>query len=205
MLEKVSSALLLSDVASFADNYRALADEVDVSLSVESEWNLRYRVSAEVVILGSKYLDSLNRAYYPIAVLILREGESPAPYIKRGITRFIFNYRNTYELLCAFYKAERTLVHAGSRELEEIIKDSSSTSYINGGYDFDFARNRFIYLGKPIYLPESAKRYLAEWLLNGHKDNKKRMILCNLRKKFGTGFLKDIDRFGQLKEHEENE
>ena len=50
-----------------------------------------------------------------------------------------------------------------------------------------------------IYLTDSSKKYLAQWLLNGLKDNSKRMILCNLRKKFGKDFLSDIDRFGQLK------
>ena len=107
MLIKCSKALLLSDVPSFAENYKALAEEIGVSLQVESEWNDRYRVTSEVVILGSKYLDTLNRSYYSEAVLILKEGESPAPYIKEGINRFIFNYKNNYELLCAFYKQEK--------------------------------------------------------------------------------------------------
>lgn len=205
MLEKITKALLLSDVPSFSENYKALAEEINVSLSVESEWNLRYRVSAEVVVLGSKYLDKLNRSYYPIAVLILKEGESPAPYIKKGITRFIFNYKNVYELLCAFYKPEKTVIHASSKDLEIIIKDCTSTVYCFGDYDFDFAKNKFKYKGKLIYLPDSVKRYLAEWLLNGHKDNRKRMVLCNLRKKFGAEFLKDVDRFGQIKECKENE
>lgn len=200
MLEKVNKALLLSDVPSFSDNYRELASDIGVSMSVESEWNIRFRVSDEVVILGSKYLDMLNRAYYPMAVLILKEGESPAPYIKKGITRFIFNYKNNYELLCALYKAEKTLIHASSKDLFTLMKDSDSTTYSFGEYDFDFASNKFRYKGKLIYFPESVKRYLAEWLLNGHKDNRKRMVLCNLRKKFGAEFLKNVDRFGQIKE-----
>ena len=199
MLEKVERALLLSDVPSFADNYKTLASEIGVSLEVEAEWNERYRVSAEVVILGSKYLPKLNQAYYSMAVLILREGESPAPYIKQGIMRFIFNYKNSYELLCALHKTGKTLIHASSKGLETVLQDSSTTRFSFGEYDFDFTRNTFKYKGKLVYFPESTKRYLAEWLLNSHKDNKKRMILCNLRKKFGSGFLKDIDRFGQIK------
>lgn len=203
MLIKCSKALLLSDVPSFVENYKALAEEIGVSLQVESEWNDRYRVTSEVVILGSKYLDTLNRSYYPEAVLILKEGESPAPYIKEGINRFIFNYKNNYELLCAFYKQERIVIHASSNDLKTIIKESDVLNYQFGDYNFMFDRNRFQYKGRPIYLSDSAKRYLAEWLLNGHKDNSKRMVLCNLRKKFGEGFLKDVDRFGQLKEEKE--
>lgn len=199
MLKKVSKALLLSDVPSFADNYKALASDVGVELSVEKEWNDRYRVSADVVILGSKFLKNLNKAYYPEAVLILKEGESPASYIKEGITRFIFNYKNNYELLCAFYKPEAVIIHASAGDLTDIIKECNVRSYQFAEYDFRFDKNKFFYKGKPIYLPESAKRYLAEWLLNGHKDNKKRMILCNLRKRFGADFLINVDRFGQLK------
>ena len=109
MLIKCSKALLLSDVPSFVENYKALAEEIGVSLQVESEWNDRYRVTSEVVILGSKYLDTLNRSYYSEAVLILKEGESPAPYIKEGINRFIFNYKNNYESI--FYWSRNRMRH----------------------------------------------------------------------------------------------
>lgn len=200
MLKKVSKALLLSDVLSFADNYKALASDVGVELSVEKEWNDRYRVSSDIVILGSKFLKDLNKAYYSEVVLILKEDESPAPYIKEGITRFIFNYKNNYELLCAFYKPEAVIIHASASDLTDIIKECNVRSYQFAEYDFRFDKNKFFYKGKPIYLADSAKRYLAEWLLNGHKDNKKRMILCNLRKRFGADFLINVDRFGNIKE-----
>ena len=62
-----------------------------------------------------------------------------------------------------------------------------------------FAYKMDIVSGYEFGVGDSAKRYLAEWLLNGHKDNKKRMILCNLRKRFGADFLINVDRFGQLK------
>lgn len=200
MLKKVSKALLLSDVLSFADNYKALASDVGVELSVEKEWNDRYRVSSDIVILGSKFLKDLNKAYYSEVVLILKEDESPAPYIKEGITRFIFNYKNNYELLCAFYKPEAVIIHASASDLTDIIKECNVRSYQFAEYDFRFDKNKFFYKGKPIYLADSAKRYLAEWLLNGHKDNKKRMILCNLRKRFGADFLINVDRFGNIRE-----
>lgn len=196
MLQKCSKALLLTDVQSFADAYKELALEAEVSLMVEKEWNLRYRLSADVVILGAKYFEKLNSTYYPEAVLILKEGESPFPYIQKGITRFIFDYKNRNELLCAFYKPEKVFVSVKGKSVDAIIKASGVTRFCYGDYDFDFALDRFKYRGKFIYLQDSAKKYIAEWLLNGHKDNSRRMILCNLRKKFGKDFMCDIDRYG---------
>lgn len=200
MLEKVKRALLLSDVPSFAENYKALALDVDVQLSIESEWNKLYRVNADVVILGSKYLEKLNRSYYSKAVVILKEGESPSPLIKMGIMRFIFNYKNNYELICAFYRADGIVVHAVTNKLDDIIKGTTVSTFCFKDYNFDFANNVFKYKGKGIYMADSVKKYLAEWLLYGNKDNKKRMIICNLRKKLGKEFLSDVDRFGQVKE-----
>lgn len=197
MLEKCRTALLLSDVESFSLAYCALAKSIDVNLSVEAIWSEKYRVSGEVVICGSKYLDSLHKSYYSMTVLILKPGESPAPYIKKGITRFIFDYTNQYELIVALFRQSKVIVHGASLDLKRIIADSVTSQYKAGDYSFDFARNNFTYRGKPIYLQEAQKKYLAEWLLHGYKDNKKRMIVCNLRKKFGADFLKDIDRFGR--------
>lgn len=197
MLKKCSSALLLTEVSSFADMYKNLASDMDIRLTVVNEWSSRYRVSEDVIILSAKYLDSLNRSYYPEAVLILKEGENPGPYIEKGITRFIFNYKNKYELLCAFYKTEKILLHSSSVNLKSILKESKTVTYTFGDYDFNFATNRFMYKGRLIYFTDSVKSYMAEWLLNGNKDNSKRMILCNLRKKLGKDFMKDIDRYGR--------
>ena len=83
--------------------------------------------------------------------------------------------------------------------MQELLKDCSVWNFQFGDYSFQFDKNKFTYKGKPIYLVDSQKRYLAEWLLNGHKDNSKRMVLCTMRKKFGKDFLADINRFGQLK------
>lgn len=203
MLEKSKSVLLLSDVESFSTRYASLAESVEVSMQVESSWGINYRVGQDTVILGSKFLKDLNKAYYPKAVLILKKDESPFPYIKEGIKRFIFNYQNDNELLFSLFKSEVKLLHSASVDLKEIIKDSGTSSYILGEYDFKFDANIFKYKGKRIYLAESQKKYLAEWLLHGIKDNKKRMTLCNLRKKFGSEFLSEIDRFGQLRSKNE--
>lgn len=203
MLVKCKNALLLSDVASFSNMYRQLADEADVNLIVESEWNKRYRVNQEVVILGSKYLDNLNEAYYANAVIILKPGENPIPFVKMGVMRFIFDYHNQYELLTAFFRTEAITLHASNLKLQELLKECPILNFQEGEYDFKFDVDKFFYKGKPVYLADSQKRYLAEWLLNGHKDNSKRMILCNLRKKFGADFLKDVNRYGEIKEEKD--
>ena len=205
MLIKCKSALLLSDVESFSKTYRIIAEEADVELKTESEWSERYRLAQEVVILGSKYLDKLNSMYYPNAVLILKSGENPYPFMKKGITRFIFDYQNKYELFTALFRAEPVMVHSGHLPLEEIIKGSSVRNFTYGDYDFKFDKDRYFYKGKQLYLANAQKRYLAEWLLNGHKDNSQRMILCIMRKKFGQNFLTDIDRFGRIKEEKDEQ
>lgn len=203
MLIKCKSALLLSDVESFSKVYEMIAEEVGVELKVESDWSERYRLTQEIVILGSKYLDKLNPMYYPNAVLILKSDEKPYPFMQKGITRFIFDYQNKYELFTALFKTEPVTVHSGHLPLEEIIKDSSVWNFTYGDYDFKFDKDKYFYKGKQIYLANAQKRYLAEWLLNGHKDNSKRMILCIMRKKFSQDFLADIDRFGRIKEEKD--
>jgi hypothetical protein len=199
MLVKCKSALLLSDVESFSVMYEAVAKEADVELKVEKEWSERYRLTQEVIILGSKYLNELNPMYYPNAVLILKSDESPYPFMQKGITRFIFNYQNKYELFTALFKAEPVTVHTQHLPLEEILKESTIWNFNYGDYDFKFDKDLYYYRGRQIYLANSHKRYLAEWLLNGHKDNSKRMILCIMRKKFGQSFLAEIDRYGRVK------
>lgn len=204
MLEKCNSALLISEVESFSETYETIARDIGVDMTVEKEWKPRYRMSKDVVILGSKYLPDLNKAYYPVAVVILKRGENPVPYIKEGVNHFIFDYTNQYELLMALFKSPKVLVNGASQELKDMLRESGTTRFKAGAYDFRFDMNLYLYKGQPVYLQESQKRYLAQWLLFGNKENKHRMLLCLMRKKFGEDFLKDIDRFGQLKE-EKNE
>lgn len=199
-MHKVARAMLLTDIPSFAERYASLARQNNVSLSVEKEWKVIYRVSSEVIICGSKYLDKINRAYYSMVVLILKASETPEDFISLGITRFIFDFMSDKELAFAFYVNDKILLHTTDKDLETLLKDSSTTWFCLGDYDFKFDKNIFKYKGKPLYFAESQKRYLAEWLLHGHKDNAKRMVLCNLRKKFGSDFLSNIDRFGRIKE-----
>ena len=191
MLVKCKSALLLSDVESFSKAYEAIAEEVGIELRVESSWSERYRLIQEVVIFGSKYLDKINPMYYLNAVLILKSDESPYQFIQKGITRFIFDYQNVNELRLALYKDVT------------VAKSYTISRYVFGRYDFDFGEDSFKYEGKNIYLTPTEKAYIASWLLGGHKDNAKRGILCYARRRLGSDFLKDIDRFGRIKEEKD--
>ena len=60
MLSNVKTALLLTNIDSFASNIRSIAEECDVALTVEEDWSEKYRVSEEVILCGSKYLDKIN-------------------------------------------------------------------------------------------------------------------------------------------------
>lgn len=199
MLKVCSNALLLSNVAKFSETYKQIALEFDVSLRIETEWKDSYRIKEAVVICGTKYFDCINKAYYPVTVLILKKGESFIPYAKKGVSRFIFDFEDKNELAFAFMKAEQIVLQSTSNELKNIIKENDITSFQQGDYQFFFDKNKYLYKDKALYLTEGQKKYLAEWLLNGNKDNKKRMTLFALRKKFGNDFMRDIDRFGQLK------
>lgn len=206
MLKKCKSVLLLSDEPTFYEPYQKLAKNINVEMFVDNKWSTRFRVKEDVVILGGRYLPDLHESYFNRAVVILKTGESPAPYIKQGVKRFIFNYKNNYELLTAMYYDEPTIVVSKtSSSVIDSITDSGMTRFQFRDYDFKFDRGIFLYKGKPIYLTSAHKKYLAEWLLTGNKDNSRRMILCNLRKKFGVDFLADIDRFGQPKRRIEDE
>lgn len=205
MLMKSTSVLLLSDVPSFVSRYRKLAVSKGVRLKNEADWNENYRVKEEVVIMGSKYLPKLNKAYYPKAVIILKSSESPEPYVSEGITRFIFDFQNADELVLALYHSEAVKVQTSSMAVKDIIKEYGITSFEKGEYSFKFDKDVFSYKGRKIYLCKSQKEYLASWLLAGVKDNERRIVLFNLRKKFGKDFLSNVDRLGQLKEEKKDE
>lgn len=188
MLMKCKSALLLTPVGTFASSYRRVAREVGVELDVECDWNKLYRVRQDVIILSSKYLDKVNESYYTNAVLVLRSDEIPETFFDKGIRRFIFDYQSERELRLALY-----------REVEQ-VRSYNVTHFAFGDYDFDFHKEEFKWKGRYIYLTTTEKAYIASWLLGGHKDNAKRGILCYARKRLGSDFLKDIDRFGRIKE-----
>lgn len=200
MLKICSKALLLTDVENFAEMYRDIAEENEVSLRVEESWKSNYRITEEVVICGSKYLESINASYYANIVLLLKDGEKPYAYIKKGIERFIFNCTNRKELSFAFLTKEKELSKDSTKDLKLIVKNAVTLKFVTGDYNFDFGKGIFKWRGKGIYLTNQTINYLAEWLLNGNKDNSRRLLLFNARKRLGKDFLKDVDRFGQLKE-----
>lgn len=200
MLIKCSSALLLTNIDSFAHFCTECAEELNVYLRVESEWNYNFRISEEVILCGSKYLDSVNEKFYPNVVLILKDTERPFPFMQKGITRFVFNYNNRVELMYAFYKQEKVYIKQEDESVKSVLDTACTLVFKKGEYNFDFGKDRFYFQNKGIYLTKTEKVYLANWLLSGKKDNKQRGTLCRLRKKFGDIFLDNVDRFGQLKE-----
>lgn len=199
-MERYNKVLLLTDVPSFAQRYKAIASSVDVSMESEPVWNPKFRVVEDLIIFGSKYLDRVNEKFYFKSVIILKEGENPFDYTERGIQRFIFNFYNDFELLYTLFKEKQKIIRTIDTKLDDIIADSEYSQFSFGDYDFRFDTNLYKYRGQRIYLRESEKLYLANWLLKGTKENKKRSILFTLRKKFGTNFLRDVNRFGQIEE-----
>lgn len=199
MLKKCNTVLLLSSSESFIKTYSELAADIGVEVHVEGSWNSHYRVSEQVIVCGSKYIDDINDMFIPNVVAILHSDENPAALIKKGINRFIFDFRNITELLVSMYVREKEYIKQDD-SVAEVLNDSPFLNYVEGNYNFNFKNDRYYYKGSGIYLSKGEKKYLAEWLLNGHKDNSKRQYLFNMRKKFGKEFLKDIDRFGKLKE-----
>lgn len=191
MLRNVKTALLLTNIDSFASNIRSIAEECDVALTVEEDWSEKYRVLEEVILCGSKYLDKINVQFYPVVTLILKESESPVDFIKKGITRFIFNHTDEREIIMSFMKE--------SSYEGDTLKDATCTVYCRGEYNFDFEKKIFFWKDKQIYLSDLNQKYLANWLLKGNKENSKRNSLFNIRKRLGKDFLKDVDRFGDLK------
>ena len=202
MLTKVNRALLITEAAAFSEYYSELAEDMGVMLQVEPAWNKKYRVSADIIIAGSKHIENINEMYHSKTIIILKEDESPIPYIEKGFTRFIFDYKNNFELQTALYSTGSIVTRTIDAEYEEIIKKSSIVDFCHGDYEFRFKKNLFYYKGKMIYLTEATKKYLAQWLLNGKKDNSKRMLLCNLRKKYGVAFLSDVDNHGKWNNEE---
>lgn len=199
MYKKSKSVLLLSDVTEYCRFVKDIADKEGVYFSSESSWDKDYRVLAETVLLGSKFLDSLNPSYYKSAVIILKPEENPLPFLEKGITRFIFDYRSVAEISFAFYKIELVTIAESKLDYTSFLDYADINQFCFGSYEFKFDQDSFKWKGKNVFISKAEKRFLAEWLLKGRKDNAKRMYLCNLRKRLGAGFLKDVDKNGTYK------
>lgn len=197
MLKTCSSAFLLTNSLSIEKEYRTIAKACEVDLVVENDWNERYRIVQDCIITDSTLLSKINKSYYNNVSLVLKDKETFLPY-RDKISHFIFNSEDARELMFAFLikpaKIDKQLFG-----INEIIEKANTTVYKHGDYDFQFEKDRFLYKGRAIYLTLAQKKFLAEWLLNGKKDNTKRMYICTMRKGMGKAFLSDIDIVGTYK------
>lgn len=192
-----SSVLLLTTNDNFATFCSDVIHNYGVKTRIEYDWNTLYKVTEDVIICGSKYLKDINEAFYHKVVLILKEEEYPDVFITKGIKKFIFDYKNTKEIFFALFTESKNIERENS--LAQIINDVNVSLFDKGKYRFDFEKSLFWYKGNQIYLTESNKKYLALWLLQGKKDNNKRALLYEMRKRLGKDFLSDVDRFGNIR------
>ena len=122
MLRKCSSvSILVSD-----ENQKAKCKTVAEQIKVD------VNKTGEVILCDGKNLSKISHNNYDKVVLILNN-ESPVTYIKEGITRFIFDFDNIYELCVAMYTDR-----------------PSETIYDSNDCYFDFNRNNFLYKGEKL-------------------------------------------------------
>lgn len=201
MLKTCSSALLLSGAPNFIQYIRDIANDIGVELTVADEWNKNYRLNEEIIICGSRYLSDISVRDYDKVRLILKTDETVSKFIELGITHFIFDYNNMRELAFSFYTDD---AQKKSLSMNDITMNTDKRHFVRGKYDFNFSTDSFKYDGVGIYLRNSEKIYLAQWLLLKNKDNSKRVMLYRLRQRFGESFLSEIDRYGNVKGEDEN-
>lgn len=195
MLKVCSSALLLSGVPSFVKYVNEIADDIETVVESAEEWNIGYRVNADVIICGSKYIDSIGEEDYDKIRLVLKSDETVMPFIRKGITHFIFDYTNKREVAFAmFIDTEETVKE--DLTISNIMAKSGKSIFRNEKYFFNFSSDAFRYRNTGIYLRRSEKEYLARWVLLGEKDNGKRILLYKMRQRFGKEFMQDVDRKG---------
>lgn len=199
MYAKVKNALLICNDTKLCNLYHSVAMEAGVNLRIEDYWDSFYRVNEDVIICTSQFLDSINKAFYPKVVVLLGSKEKPFTFMKRDVTRFIFNAENRNELYFAFFTFNKELI-------EEIdFVNSCSEVFEKGNYRFLFGLHKYYYKGKLIYLCKHQQRYIYRWLMKGEKDVSKRAVLCAMRKKYGKDFLSEFGRHGEWKEGEGDE
>lgn len=198
MLKICSKVLLISSVSSFVAYITEIAQDAGVEIEVADEWNPSYRLYADVIVCGSKYLSQINVLDYDKVRLVLKTTETVAMFLDKGITHFIFDYNNIREVAFSFFVEEKN-IPLDKLSVQNILYEVHKDSFVTNKYNFNFSKNVFKYKEVGIYLTEGEKVYLAKWLFLGKKENDKRILLCKMRKKFGKDFLKDIDRHGKLK------
>ena len=202
MLRRCCSVLLLCTDDPLIERYKALGTDLSIVIRSERHWHNTFRVSEDNIVCEPAFLPLVNEKFYDRVTLLLI-GKTPAPYIKMGIEHFVFDRDNDFELICSMFTS-RKIVTRKAKSFE-ILNYCDNKVFCTLDYKFDFERGVFKYKEKPIYLADHEKKFLVEWLLMGHKDNAKRMMLCNMRKRYGSDFLKEINRYGKIKEEKENE
>lgn len=195
MLRKCSSVMLITDVESYSDFFQEICDKADIKLHSVFMWNSNYRLKEDLIFCGSKFLCDISESYYPYTVVILKPEEDFKPLIEMGIRKFIFTFNNVNEILYSFLTENKV----ENDSLHDLLKEVENKKFVTDKYSFDFESNRFLYNGYGIYLRKAEKLYLAKWLLLKKKDNSKRNILYNIRHRLDGEFLKDINRFGEVK------
>lgn len=162
MLRKCSSVSILVSDENQKTKCKTVARQIKVDVNK----------TGEVILCDGKNLSKISYNNYDKVVLILNN-ESPVTYIKEGITRFIFDFDNMYELCVAMYTDR-----------------PSATIYDNNDCYFDFNKNNFLYKGEKIFISKSQREVLKSVLINGDKKSSSyRTIVYRLRKKFGKEFL----------------
>lgn len=196
MLKVCSNVLLLSGVASFISHVTEIANDIETVIDVADTWNVNYRVNAEVIICGSKYIDCIGKEDYDKIRLVLKTDETVIPFIRKGITHFIFDHTNKREVAFSMFVDKEEQINERPASLSDIMSEAHISLFHNDRYFFNFASDTFRFKGAGIYLRKSEKEYLARWVLMGNKDNSKRILLCKMRKRFGKDFMQDVDRKG---------
>lgn len=187
MLRKCSNVLLITGDDSFAKVVEDVAFELEVDIQRETEWSVNFKCLKDVIICDSDKSDCIREEYRKLAVVVLGEGESLSHYTAT-FDRYIFDRTDRREIALAFMYSGR-----GRVSPKGIIKEGLWQS---DEYTFFFGRNVYRYRGNDIYLRDSEIRWLYGWLMEGNKDDSKRMYLTNMRRRFGKDFLADIGRKG---------
>ena len=187
MQRKCSSIMLLTENPDYASFVEKVAKEYDVGFTTETTWRLSRKLTQDLILCSGKWVERISNLNYSRVVVILKSNESPLPYLKVGISSFIFGYKEVNQFEYIFNK-----------KFELPVKAKEEGVFIEGDYRFDFSRDDFIYKGRSIYVSRAEKEYLSIWLLSGMKDNTKRYHLWNMRKRFGKEFLKEVSRTGEL-------
>jgi len=200
MLKTCKSFILVTEDKRLQNVYEAVARSSEIKIKIMEKWDLLNRSTEDLIICDSYFADFMNEDYWFKTVVVLKQGESFVPYRQR-FDRFVFDRENKNEIAYSLVKIKLDV----KREVAElttvgsIISECGTSVYTNGDYFFDFGNGVYKYKGKGIYLTEGNKIALARWLLLHKKNSNTRTQAYQMRKKFGSDFLMDINIKGGIK------